>query len=199
MKTWRLRALACAALVATLLFESTRKQSMANDEAAMPPARLATFLARLLAYDSNLEARAKGSVGIAVLYNGQDKAAATAGEAMTAAVKTLELTRILDLPIGVYGVPADSAQALTEVIQSRGIDTVIVCSRLVEQQPWILSVSEKNSAITVGLTSAQVRSGIAVGVYLESGKSKILINLPASKRARAAFSPDLLRLSEVIQ
>ena len=198
MRTGRLRALASAALVATLLFESG-KQSMANDEASMPPARLATFLARLLAYDSNLKARARGSVGIAVLYRGQDKAAASAGEAMTAAVKTLELTRILDLPIAVYGVPADSAQALTEVIQSRGIDTVIVCSQLVEQQPWILSVSEKNSAITVGLTSAQVRSGIAVGVYLESGKSKILINLPASKRAHAAFSPDLLRLSEVIQ
>jgi hypothetical protein len=198
MKTWRLRAIACAALVATLLFESG-KHAMADDEAPMPPARLATFLARLLAYDSNLKARAKGGVGIAVLYNGQDKASATAGEAMTAAVKTLELTRILDLPIAVYGVPADSVQGLTEVVQSRGIDTIIVAAGLVEQQPWILSVSEKNSALTVGLTSAQVRSGIAVGIYLESGKSKILINLPASKRARAAFSADLLRLSEVIQ
>jgi hypothetical protein len=62
-----------------------------------------------------------------------------------------------------------------------------------------VSVSEKLGAITVGQTSAQVRSGIAVGVYLENGKSKILINLPASRRAGAAFSPDLLRLSEVIQ
>jgi hypothetical protein len=36
-------------------------------------------------------------------------------------------------------------------------------------------------------------------VYLDNGKSKIMVNLPASKSEGAAFGGELLGLAEVIQ
>jgi YfiR/HmsC-like len=171
----------------------------ANGEEPMPTARFASFLARLLAYDTNLKARAGRHVVIAVLYDGADPGAVQAGADMAASIKTLELMRILDLPVDTHSLAVTNAADLDKAVEKLGIDTFIVCPCLDKQQALIKSVSEKRKVITVGTTSTQVRSGLSIAVYLENGKSKILVNLPASKREGTAFSSDLLRLSEVIQ
>jgi hypothetical protein len=168
-------------------------------EEAMPAARFATFLARLLAYDASFKARVGASVDIAVLYDAGDAASTQAGTSMAAATKTLELTRILDLPVVTRSLPVNAEADLDKAVARYGIDTFIVCPGLDKKQPWIKSVSEKHKVVSVGVSGAQVRAGLAIAVFLDDGKSKILVNLPASKKEGVMFSSDLLRLSEVIQ
>jgi hypothetical protein len=60
-------------------------------------------------------------------------------------------------------------------------------------------VSGQRKVVTVGVSSDEVRAGLSIAVYLQAGKSKILVNLPASRKEGVMFSSDLLRLSEVIQ
>jgi hypothetical protein len=171
----------------------------ANGEAPMPPARFATFLARMLAYDTNLTARSGKRVVVAVLYDGADAGSTEAGTAMAAAIKTFELMRILDLPVETHSLAVTSVADLDQAVEKFGIGTFIVCPGSDKQRALIKSVSEKRKVVTVGRASEQVRAGLSIAVYLENGKSKILVNLPASRREGAAFSSDLLRLSEVIQ
>lgn len=191
--------LARAAIIAiAILLVGTGRASSKHEE-AMPAARFATFLARLLAYDANLKARVGERVDIAVLYDGADAASAQCGSAMAAATKTLELTRIFDRPVATQGLPLIGEGDLDKAVLAHGLDTFIVCQGLGKQLPWIKTVSGQRKVVSVGVSSEQVRAGLSIAVYLETGKSKILVNLPASKKEGVMFSSDLLRLSEVIQ
>ena len=190
--------LAAATMAVSLLLAASGPAASATEQ-AMPAARFATFLARLLAYDAHFKRRVGGSVDIAVLYDGADPASTRFGVAMTAATKTLELTRILDRPVVTRSLPITTQADLDKAVLQYGLDTLIVCPGLDKQHRWIKAVSEQRKAVTVGVSSAQVRSGLAIAVYLDDGKSKIMVNLPASKKEGVMFSSDLLGLSEVIQ
>jgi len=168
-------------------------------EELMPEPRYASFLARALVYDGNLKERAGVSIAIAVLYSRSDGDSTRSAEHMAAALKTLELTKILDLPVTTHLFEVDTAEALEKAVLTHGIDAFVVCPCLEKKRQLIKSVSEKRKVITFGVTSAQVRAGLSIAVYQEDGKSKILVNLPASRTEGAAFTGDLLRLSEVIR
>jgi hypothetical protein len=168
-------------------------------EEKMPGPRFATFLARMLTYDSQLKKRAGEKLSIAVLYDGKSPASTTHGAELGTALKSLELARILDLPVETLAIAVTDASELEKAVQSFGLDAFVVCDGLEKQNTLIRKVSEKRKVITIGTSSIQVRAGLAIAVYLESGKSKILVNLPASRSAGVAFSGELLGLAEVIQ
>jgi hypothetical protein len=153
----------------------------------------------LLTYDANLKGRAGGKLTIAVLYDGKDATSAARGTELLNALKNLELIKILDLPVETFGLAVTNDLELEKAVKSRGIGAFVVGEGLAKRYEAIKKVSEKAKLITVGTSSAQVRAGMVIAVYLEQGKSKILVNLRASKNQGVAFSPDLLGLSEVIQ
>ena len=167
-------------------------------EEKMPPPRFASFLARLLTYDTGLKARAGNAIVIAVVCRGRDHAGLNESLELASALKTLELATILDLPVRTLSLPLGNPAELEKAVEKRGIDAFVVCSQVEGSNPEIKQVAEKQQVMTIGTTSAQVRAGLAVAVYLEAGKSKILVNHSASKREGAVLSSDLLRLAEVI-
>jgi len=190
----------CRILVGALCVAALAAQNAhASGEEKMPAPRFATFLARMLTYDSNLKKRAGAKLSIAVLYDGTSPASTTQGAELAAALKNLELVRILDLPVETLGIAVTDASELEKVAQAQGIDAFVVSDGLEKQNALIRKVSEKGKIVTVGTSSTQVRAGISIAVYLENGKSKILVNLPASRSEGVAFGGELLGLAEVIQ
>lgn len=171
----------------------------ASGEEKMPGPRFATFLARMLTYDSNLKKRAGEKLTIAVLYDGKNPTSTTQGAELGTALKNLELIRILDLPVETLGIAVTDASELERAVQSSGLDAFVVCDGLEKQHGFIRKVSEKGKLITIGTSGSQVRAGLSIAVYIEHGKSKILVNLPASRSEGVAFSGELLGLAEVIQ
>ena len=171
----------------------------AGSEEKMPSPRFATFLARMLTYDSNLKKRAGEKLTIAVLYDGKSPASTAQGTDLGTALKNLELVRILDLPVETLGIAITDASELDRAVQTAGLDAIVVCDGLEKQTALIRKVSEKGKLITIGTSSSQVRAGLSIAVYLENGRSKILVNLPASRNEGVAFCGELLGLAEVIQ
>jgi len=168
-------------------------------EEKMPAARFATFLARMLTYDNNLKERAGARLSIAVLYDGKNPASVAQGTEMSAALKNLELVRIADLPVNTLSLPFTDASELEQAVVSNSIAAFVISDGLEKQFAQIKKVSEKSKIITVGTSGTQVRAGCTIAVYLDSGKSKILVNLPSSRSEGIAFTSDLLGLAEVIQ
>jgi hypothetical protein len=189
------RRAAAMAFLAFLLLLAGRQ---ARAEERMPAPRFASFLARLLTYDTTLQNRAGGSIVIAVLHQRGNHPSMRESIELSRALRTLELTKILDLPVKTLSIALTSVGELERAVETLGIDAFVVCSQVDGKDPRVKQVSEKMKVITIGSTSDQVRAGLAISVYLEDGKSKILINHSASKREGAALSSDLLRLSEVI-
>jgi hypothetical protein len=171
----------------------------ADGEEKMPVPRSTTFLARLLTYDTNLKNRAAGKLTIAVLYEGKNPASASQGAELATALKNLELVRILDLPVETLGMAFTDASELEKAVRRIGVDVLVVGDGLEKQNAPIKKVTEKAKIITIGTSSSQVRAGLSIAAYLENEKSKIMVNLPASRREGAILSSDLLGLAEVIQ
>jgi hypothetical protein len=190
-----LRLLALAACVLALASVLAR----AGSEEKMPAPRFATFLARMLTYDTNLKKRAGDKLAIAVLYDGKSPTSVNKGAELAVALNNLELVRILDLPVETLGLAVSSISELEKAVHLYGIDAFVVGDGLEKQNALIAQVAKKEKIVTIGTSSDQVRAGLAIAVYLENGKSKILVNLPASKSQGVAFSSDLLGLAEVIQ
>jgi hypothetical protein len=171
---------------------------VARAEEKMPAPRFASFVARLLTYDTTLKGRAGDSVAIAVLCRRGNPAGLRESMELARALKNLELATILDLPVKTLSLPLDDTAELERAVDKRGIDAFVVCAAVPGDDADLKRIAERKKVITIGTTGAQVRAGLAVTVYLEDGKSKILVNHGASKRQGAVLSSDLLRLSEVI-
>lgn len=167
-------------------------------EEKLPAPRYALFVGRLLAYDTNLKSRAGDRVDIAILYERGNVVATQKAEEMALAMKAIELTTIGDLPVKTCSIAVTDEAALEQAVISRGIDAFVVMAGLEEQTTFIKRVSEARKVITVGNTSAEVHAGLSISIFLEDGKSRILVGLRASRKEGARFSSDLLRLSEVI-
>ena len=191
---WGCRILTIVVCLAVL----TGRAAIAGED-KMPAARFATFLARMLTYDNNLKKRAGARLVIAVLYDGKNPASSAHGTEMAAALKNLELVRIADLPVNTLALPFTDAAELEKAVVANSIAAFVIGDGLERQFAQIKKVSEKSKIITVGTSGTQVRSGCTIAVYLDSGKSKILVNLPSSRNEGISFTSDLLGLAEVIQ
>jgi hypothetical protein len=184
------------ALLATMTLLAGR--SLADGEEKMPSARFAAILGRLLTYDSNLKARAGNSIGIAVLYRRNHVESQSEANETARHVGALESTEMLELPVKTYKIAFDDEAGLEKAVASYGLDVFIVSGGMAEQMAIVKNVGTRRKIITIGKESAQARNGLSVAIFVADGKSKILVNLGASKKAGANFTPELLRLCEVI-
>ena len=171
----------------------------ASGEEKMPAPRFASFLARILTYDANLKKRAGQRLTIAVLYEGNDPISVAEGSELAAALKNLELVKILDLPVDAIGVAFTDASTLEKAVRSQGVDVFVVGSGLHNKTALIKKISEKGKVLTIGISSGQVLAGVSIAAFFDNGKSKIMVNLPASKREGVAFGAELLGLAEGVQ
>jgi hypothetical protein len=186
-----LRHIACACvIVAALLPRAALADLVASDKQAV-------ILARALAYDDNLRARAGDSLVVAVVFKpGSGDGAA---EAMMRAFKALEGVKVQSLPLRAVKLPYGGKDALHSAIASQGIDALYVCSGLEAEQSAIRDESKRSRVLTIASREEQLSSGLSLGVFMFDGKTTITVNLPASKDEGAAFSSELLRLARVIR
>jgi hypothetical protein len=182
-----------------IVFLANIPRAAAEDEACMPAARFASFLARLLSYDESLRKRAGKKVVIAALSAQEDGVLPADRAEMQSAIKTLELAKILDLPVETTIIPLTNAEALERSVRSQGIAVFVVGRGLEKRQAMIKSVSTKAKVLTVGTSSAQARSGLSVAIYVKDGKSKILVNLSAIKAEGTHLRGDLVSLLDLIR
>jgi len=165
----------------------------------LPPGKQAVFLARVIAYDANLKARAGPAVNIAVLAKKGDKESEKMSEAIVRAFTSLESATLVGLPVRVVRVYFAGREALERAVREDGIDTIYVCSGLDASLTEIKSVSRQHKVLTVGSQEGHLKLGLSLGVFEVDGKNTILVNLDASREEGVAFGPELLRLATVVR
>ena len=165
----------------------------------LPPGKQAVFLARVIAYDGNLTARAGPTVNIAILARKGDKDSELMSEAILKAFSPLESATLLGLSVKVVRVYFAGREALERAVREGGIDTFYVCSGLDASLTDIKSVSRQRKVLTVGSQEGHLKLGLSLGVFEVGGKNTIMVNLDASREEGAAFGPELLRLATVVR
>jgi hypothetical protein len=163
------------------------------------PDKQAVILARALAYDDNLHARAGESLVIAVLFKPGQGSSENAADAVVRAFKGIEGVKVQNLPLHVVKLAYSGKDALHAAIGSQGIDALYVSPGLEGDQGGIRDESHRSHVLTIASKEEQLNAGLSLGVFLFDGKTTITVNLPASKEEGAAFSSELLRLARVIR
>ena len=186
----RLAALACAiAPLTTVSYAADQK---------MPSGRFAAILGRLLTYDSNLKGRAGSDIGIAVLYRPASASSLAEANQVFDQIRALEGGETLELPVKVYKLALESEGELEKAAIHYGLDVFVITDGMTEQTEIVKRVSARRKIITVGSDGSQARQGLSVAIYVSDDKSKILVNLGASKREGTSFNSVLLGMCEVI-
>jgi hypothetical protein len=167
--------------------------------AELPPGRQAILLARIVAYDGHLQARAGAAVNIGVLAKKGDKDSERMAGGMTKAFATLESATLLGLPVRIGRVDFSGREALERAIREGGLDTLYVCSGLDASLADIKAVTRARKVLTLGSQEAHLRNGLSVGVFFVEGKNTILVNLEASREEGVQWSPEMLRLATIVR
>ena len=172
------------------------RSSIAGD---LPPGKQAVFLARVIAYDANLAARAGPTVNIAILAKKGDKESEQMTEAILKAFSPLESATLLGLPVKVVRIYFAGRETLERAVREGGIDTFYVCSGLDASLTEIMGVSRRRKVLTLTSQEGHLKLGLSLGVFEVGGKNTIMVNLDASREEGAAFGPELLRLATVVR
>ncbi|MDB4969318.1 MAG: hypothetical protein JWN44_5007 [Myxococcales bacterium] len=179
-------------LVACLMPRSARADQVSPDKQAV-------ILARALAYDDNLRARAGDAIVVAVVFKSGQSASEGAADGMVRALKAIEGVKVQNLPLRVVKLAYSGKDALHGAVTGQGIDALYVCPGLESEQNAIREESRRVHILTVASREEQLTAGFSLGVFMFDGKTTITVNLPASKEEGAAFSSELLRLARVIR
>jgi len=185
------------ALLLTLALIAAPAGAHADD--AVSPTRRAIVIARVLAYDGALAARAGATLVIGVLYKKGNPASERGAEEAVKSFKPLESVMVASLPFRALAAPFAGASALEALIDKEGVDALFLCDGLDAEMTAIKQISHKRKVLTLGTQESQMKAGVALGVVTESGKLQIVVNLAFSREEGAEFSSDLLRIARVIK
>jgi hypothetical protein len=169
------------ALVRTVAFLGALACAGGSQAAELPPGKQVVFLARVIAYDGNLKARAGEAVNIGIVVKKGDSGSETMAAGLEKAFSSLGTSTILGLPLKVSHIHFTGRDALD--------------SNLAD----IKSVARTRKVMTVGSSESHVRLGISLGVFIVDGKNVILVNLEASREEGISFGPEFLRLATVVR
>lgn len=188
-----------ASVVALVLaFVALAAPIAAAADSAIGIDKLVAILVRALAYDRSLDARAGDAVVVAVLST-NDRASRATSAAVLEAFKPLTSARLQGRPLSAVAVEWTDAAALGVVITQHGVDAVILCPGLEPALPAIIELARRTKVTTLTTVPAFVEQGAAVGVTMEDGKPRLLVNLTASRAEGSQLSSELVGLAKVIR
>jgi hypothetical protein len=165
----------------------------------LPPGKQAIFLARVIAYDNNLKARAGLVVNIAVLAKRGDRDSEQMAESLAKAFTPLETATLRGLRVRISRLVFTGREALDRTVREGGIDALYVCSGLDAHLADITTVSRARKVLTMASQENYLGGGLALGVFDVKGRNTIVVNLEASRAEGVGFDSDLLRLATVLK
>jgi YfiR/HmsC-like len=157
------------------------------------------ILARALAYDNGMAARAGGRVVLAIVFKkGETASEGQANDALKA-FRALEGIKIVGLPFHVLSTAYTGPSALETLIDRDGVDAFLLCDGLSAEIPAVRQLGRKRKVLTAGGSEADVRAGLSMAVVSDENRLQLVLNLEETRKQGAAFASDLLRVARVIK
>ncbi len=166
---------------------------------AVPVNLQLTVFARALSYDRSLPQRAESTLVMGIVYQPDVRASAVAKDEVMAWIDrnghaVSEHVELRGVPIAL----ADTADLRTAIRRHR-VDVLYVTPLRAVNLGHITQVTRAERVLTVTGVVSFVRSGVALGVDEQARRTRILINLPASRDEGSDFTAQLLAVSHVIE
>jgi YfiR/HmsC-like len=163
----------------------------------VPSAIQAELLSKLVVYDRNFSSRAGDTARVFLVVKRDSAKSQRSAAEMKSALGRLD--RIGGLPHQETVVPYEGAEALAARCRAERVAIVYVTPGFEDDLPQLRTSLASVSVLSVAAVSTDVGQGIVLGFELESGKSKLLINLAQARLQRVNFDPSVLRLMKVIE
>ncbi|HEY3446045.1 MAG TPA: YfiR family protein [Myxococcales bacterium] len=166
------------------------------EEPEVPVGVQAELLAKVVAYDRNLPARAGDQVRTLVVSKAKDADSARAAAQFQEALKAQG--PIAGLPHSEEAHTFSSAAELAEAAKSKKISVVYLSSGFSDDELAAIGAAVGEAdLLTVSAVASYVRKGVVLGFDLVSGKPKLVIDLTRASRQHVALSASVLRLMTV--
>jgi hypothetical protein len=162
--------------------------------------REAALVMRVLSYDRNLGARARGEVGVLVVYRRGDRGSEGARASMLNDLQQLaQRVTVAQMRATVGDHAYSNPDQLITAARSSHAVALYVCPGLQAEAPAIARAARVVATLTITGDGNQVRAGLSVGVIRRNDGIGLLINLPSSQAEGARLDAALLRIAEVIR
>jgi len=184
---------AATALVASIVLFADLARADDLEEKSAP------IMARAVAYDYNLKARAGGDLVVGILYKPGDASSEATADRWLAAFAKLSGVKLQGLPLSAKKLAYTSGAQLGSEGQAQSLDIVLVGDGVDGDVATISRVAQERQWLTIGTRERHVRQGLALAVFNEGGRNVISVNLPACEKQGVNFASDLLRLARVLR
>lgn len=162
--------------------------------------RQAVLLLRTLAYDRNLHARAKSSVGVLVVFDPSDSTSRDEAAELSKTLTSLSSqAMVAGLPIVVRAVPYAGRAPLQNELRGSTVAAVYLCHAMTPFAADVAAEAATFSVMTVGGERELADRSIAVAFVSREGRAGLVVNLSAAKQEGVDFDPALLKLAEVLR
>ncbi|MEZ4231722.1 MAG: YfiR family protein [Polyangiaceae bacterium] len=153
------------------------------------------LLAKVAAYDRNMEERAGGKVRVLVLQASSDAESQRTAQRIVAALE--REPKIAGLGHTQTRRDYDGARELVKAVKEESFDIVYVTPGLEDEVDEIRGALTGIDVLSVSAVASHVPDGIVLGFDLSGGKPKLQVNLTQAKQQNVAFKSSLLRLAKV--
>jgi hypothetical protein len=181
----------CAPLILALAgLQVFAPRSAVADEVLVPARLQAALIAKVAAYDAKFAARANGRAFVLVVVAPGAATSIRFGEELRAQLAMQPA--IGGLPHSEELVEFTSALDLARLCQQRAAAIVYVAPELSSQSGRIAEALAGLNVLSVAAIAEDVRRRLVLGFANESGRPKLVINLPQARLQNVAFNPELV-------
>jgi hypothetical protein len=181
-----LRAIALYSTAALLAFQP---------EAASVPldVQLPAFL-KALSFDRNLTV-ADGPLGIGVVFDPADERSLSAKDRLIEIHRELTRIRVKGHGVELVAIPSDSDAALGQA----GVKVLLVTPLSASSLERLKRVSASSDLLTLATDVADVARGLGIGMEMDGGRPRFVVNLGATEEAGASFESSFLALCRIVE
>ena len=167
----------------------------------MPPALQGVLIAKMLGFEKRIDQTAfRGMITVGILYDNSQNSKNDAENLATA----FEKIRNSDVKIKQYSVNCTLLPLTTDLNlknELREIHASVLCAFLSSKNAkTVIQITRELKVLSIACTDAEqnVFEGVSVGLGVEQGKSKILINTDSAGLEGREFTSSFLLLTTVV-
>lgn len=168
----------------------------ARDEAVVPAVLQAELLARMLRYDRAFQVDAGARVSVLVVHRTSAQSESV-GRQLAAALGTVDT--VGGIAHQEVLVPFSTVDALVKTVETTGSRVVVFAPGFAADARAIVDALDGRKLMTVSSTPRGVEEGLVLGFDLVDGKPRMLFNLTSSRRQKADFRAEVIKLMTVVQ
>ncbi|HYX39704.1 MAG TPA: YfiR family protein [Oligoflexus sp.] len=160
----------------------------------------AIIFLKVLKFDRSLEARVKSDFTIGIVHiDGSESSKEHCKEIAGKFKEKIGSEKLHGKSVRLVEIAMPATADPAVVFDAKDLNALYVCKNMGEPASKLLLMAKEKKVLTYSDSRDYLDKGLSIGIKLESGKPKIIINKKVSDEMGASFDPRLLQLAEVLE